>query len=86
MDIAIFIIILLGFIFVGLRESKKVKDDSSYLLANRKTGLFALVATLVMTEFNTSTLLGCGLYNRYMGSNASTGISHRAWILYFYCC
>ncbi|MBK6605093.1 MAG: hypothetical protein KBF99_20905 [Leptospiraceae bacterium] len=58
MDIAIFIIILLGFIFVGLRESKKVKDDSSYLLANRKTGLFALVATLVMTEFNTSTLLG----------------------------
>ncbi len=58
MEIAIFIIILLCFIFVGLRESKKVKDDSSYLLANRKTGLFALVATLVMTEFNTSTLLG----------------------------
>ena len=58
MDIVIFIIVLLGFIYVGLRETKKVKDDNSYLLANRKTGLFALVATLVMTEFNTSTLLG----------------------------
>lgn len=58
MEIVIFITILIGFIFIGYKESKYVKDDSSYLLANRKTGLFALVATLVMTEINTSTLLG----------------------------
>lgn len=58
MELTIFIFCILAFVFVGIRESKKVKDDSSYLLANRKTGLFALVATLVMTEFNTSTLLG----------------------------
>lgn len=68
MELTIFILILLGFIFVGLRESKKVSDDSSYLLANRKTGLFALVATLVMTEFNTSTLLG------FSSAGYSTGI------------
>lgn len=58
MELTIFIITLFAFIFVGIKESRKVKDDSSYLLANRKTGLFALIATLVMTEFNTSTLLG----------------------------
>ena len=39
MEITIFIVILLGFIYIGFRDSKKVKDDSSYLLANRKTGL-----------------------------------------------
>ena len=31
--------------------------DRAFLLADRAVGLFPLVATLVMTEFNTSTLL-----------------------------
>ncbi|MDE3036934.1 MAG: hypothetical protein KGJ21_00555 [Pseudomonadota bacterium] len=39
---------------IGLRRSQKSEE---YLLANRQVGLFALTATLVMTEFNTSTLL-----------------------------
>jgi Na+/proline symporter len=38
----------------GLRSSRQ---GDEYLLANRQVGLFALTATLVMTEFNTSTLL-----------------------------
>ncbi len=38
----------------GIRRCRQGED---YLLANRQVGLFALTATLVMTEFNTSTLL-----------------------------
>lgn len=38
----------------GLRSSRQ---SDEYLLANRQVGVFALTATLVMTEFNTSTLL-----------------------------
>ena len=34
-----------------------MKSEGSFLVADRSVGLFALVATLVMTEFNTSTLL-----------------------------
>lgn len=48
----------------------KVKTKSAYLLADRKTGLFALVATLVMTEFNPSTLIGfssVGFFAGYWG-------------------
>ena len=39
---------------VALTRSRQSEE---YLLANRQVGLFALVATLVMTELNTSTLL-----------------------------
>jgi len=42
---------------VGLYKSRSVKTEASYLLANRNTGLFALIATLVMTELNTGTLI-----------------------------
>lgn len=38
----------------GLRSAQRTEG---YLVANRSVGLGALVATLVMTEFNTSTLL-----------------------------
>ena len=39
-------------------DSQKIKTENTYLLADRKTKLFPLIATLVMTEFNPSTLLG----------------------------
>lgn len=39
------------------QKNKVVKSQNEYLLANRHTGLLPLVATLVMTEFNTGTLI-----------------------------
>lgn len=39
------------------QKNKVVKSQNEYLLANRHTGLFPLIATLVMTEFNTGTLI-----------------------------
>jgi Na+/proline symporter len=39
---------------------RRVQRDDAFLVADRAVGLFPLVATLVMTEFNTSTLLAFG--------------------------
>jgi Na+/proline symporter len=49
------ILVVLG--LVGHFNIRHVNTENQYLLAGRKTKLFALTATLVMTEFNTSTLI-----------------------------
>jgi Na+/proline symporter len=52
---------LLGFAAVfallAWTASRRARGDNAFLVADRSVGLFPLVATLVMTEFNTSTLL-----------------------------
>ena len=53
MDFAVFLVFLFCLLFLGMRA----KTTSSYWVADRKTSLFALTATLVMTEFNTATLI-----------------------------
>lgn len=54
LDIAGFLLVIAIITAVSLRRSSGTNE---YLMANRQVGLFALTATLVMTEFNTSTLL-----------------------------
>jgi Na+/proline symporter len=55
------IVDILGFagVFVLLvwTGSRRARGENEFLVADRSLGLFPLVATLVMTEFNTSTLL-----------------------------
>lgn len=46
--------LLIGF---GFYKTKMVKSESTYLFADRKTKWAALTATLVMTEFNSATLI-----------------------------
>ncbi|MCB1156386.1 MAG: hypothetical protein KDK45_02700, partial [Leptospiraceae bacterium] len=58
LDIFVFISMMLLLLYIGWRNVKKVNSETAYLLANRSTGLFSLTATLVMTEFNPSTLIG----------------------------
>lgn len=53
----VYSIALIAFGFVGHLKIRHVNTTNQYLLADRKTKLFALIATLVMTEFNTSTLI-----------------------------
>jgi Na+/proline symporter len=53
----IFVIFIIFIISLGWWHTRHVKTETSYLLAGRSTKLFPLVATLVMTEFNTATLL-----------------------------
>jgi solute:Na+ symporter, SSS family len=57
-DIIVFLLLLLTSITIGLYKAKAINTEKAYLLANRETKLFPLVATLVMTEFNPSTLIG----------------------------
>jgi len=45
------------FALLAWTASRRARGDSDFLVADRSLGLFPLVATLVMTEFNTSTLL-----------------------------
>ncbi len=51
----------IGFIgllaLIGWHAARATRREESFLVADRTVGLFPLVATLVMTEFNTSTLL-----------------------------
>lgn len=54
MFLILFVASMLAF---GIYHATKIRSNNQYLLANRQTGLFALTATLVMTEFNTTTLI-----------------------------
>lgn len=59
-----------GLFYVGIRKSETVQSQTSYLLADRKTGLLALTATLVMTEFNTATLISFSSLGYLVGTRA----------------
>ena len=54
LDLAGFALVIAALAWVGRRAASSAEG---YLVADRSVGLLPLVATLVMTEFNTSTLL-----------------------------
>ena len=54
LDLGGFALVIGLLLLVARRPASRVEE---YLVANRSLGLFPLVATLVMTEFNTSTLV-----------------------------
>ncbi len=56
-DLFIFVLSIFSLIVIGIYKTKKNVLESTYLVADRKISLFALVATLVMTEFNSATLI-----------------------------
>src|SRR5271169_1429898 len=56
-DLLSFCFILALLIGTGVYQSKSINSESSYLFAQRKTKWGALTATLVMTEFNSATLI-----------------------------
>ena len=60
------LIAIFGLLFIYSRKKSK-NSENSYLLANRSTKLFPLVATLVMTEFNPGTLLSFSAAGYYAG-------------------
>ena len=82
----VFFVCIVVLIFYGLWSSFKVHSESNYLLANRSVRLFSLVATLVMTEFNTATLLSfsaAGYYANFWALSLSfvflVGLLFYAW-------
>lgn len=67
-----FLLVIALFALSGIWQASKVKTKEAYLIANRHTGLFALVATLVMTELNTSTLISFSSAGFFAGDWALT--------------
>lgn len=67
-----FLLVIVLFAAGGMWQAGKVKTQDAYLIANRHTGLFALVATLVVTELNTSTLLSFSSAGFFAGDWALT--------------
>ncbi|NGX53314.1 MAG: putative symporter YidK [Chlamydiae bacterium] len=57
LDFILFSTLILLLVGVGVYKSKRIQSESAYLFADRKTKFIALTATLVMTEFNSATLI-----------------------------
>ncbi|MFZ0565348.1 MAG: hypothetical protein WAM28_04110 [Chlamydiales bacterium] len=56
-DLLIFSGLLVSWIGIGFYQPRKIHLESTYLFADRKIGWMSLTATLVMTEFNSATLI-----------------------------
>ncbi|MCD6220826.1 sodium:solute symporter family protein [bacterium] len=57
-DILIIILYIAGILIFGMFKAKEVKNIEDYLVAGRRATILPLIGTLVMTEFNTATLMG----------------------------
>lgn len=57
LDFFTFTLVIALLLGAGIYRSRRITSESSYFFAERKTGWMALLATLVMTEFNSATLL-----------------------------
>ncbi|MCM8772930.1 MAG: sodium:solute symporter family protein [Candidatus Omnitrophica bacterium] len=57
-DIFIVVLYTVGILIYGFYKAKEVKNTEDYLVAGRKATILPLIGTLVMTEFNTATLMG----------------------------
>ncbi|HZH71561.1 MAG TPA: sodium:solute symporter family protein [Mariniphaga sp.] len=66
-DLLIIIVYIIAVIVYGIWRSRNVKDSSGFLVAGRSLGLFILVATVVMTEFNTATMVGYSSFGYQAG-------------------
>ena len=62
-----FLAILTAVFVVSLRRSRRPQE---FLVADRNIGLGRLVATLVMTEFNTTTLMAFSAFGYRVGPMA----------------
>ncbi len=56
-DLVLFVSVLLLLLVMGVYRAKQTTSENGYLFAERKTKWGALTATLVMTEFNSATLI-----------------------------
>ena len=59
-----YIIIVTGY---GLFKARKVKNSEDFLVAGRSLGLFVLIGTIVMTEFNPATVIGISIFSYKAG-------------------
>jgi solute:Na+ symporter, SSS family len=79
-----FSVIIVGILIYTKFCRKKIDTGQSYFVSDRETHLFALVATLVMTELNTSTLVGfAGLGYKFGYSAISLSLVFLVGLLFY---
>lgn len=66
-DLWIVAVYIIAVILYGIYKSRNVKDSEDFLVAGRSLGLFTLIATVVMTEFNTATMVGYSSFGYQAG-------------------
>ncbi len=57
LDFLVIFLVLTILFLVGNHTANKTNNQAAYLVANRNIGLFPLMATLIMTEFNATTFV-----------------------------
>lgn len=67
LDLALVVFYFVVVVGYGIWRSFRVSDSAEFLVAGRKLGIFTLVATLVMTEFNTATMVGYSSFGYQAG-------------------
>lgn len=71
LDIAILALYLVAIVFLGLMKARQVHSSDDYLVAGRNLGFTVLTATLVMTELNTTTMVGYSAFGYTAGLYAT---------------
>lgn len=66
-DLIIIVSYILIIILYGIWKSRNIHDSAGFLVAGRSLGLFVLIATVVMTEFNTATMVGYSSFGYQAG-------------------
>lgn len=66
-DLSIVAVYIIAVIVYGIYRSRNVRDSQDFLVAGRSLGLFTLIATVVMTEFNTATMVGYSSFGYQSG-------------------
>ena len=67
-DLIIIVTYIVVVVAYGIWKSRNVTDNDGFLVAGRSLGIFTLVATIVMTEFNTATMVGYSSFGFRAGS------------------
>ena len=80
-DILIIVLYLIAVLSYGLWKARNVTTSDDFLVAGRTLGLFVLIGTLVMTEFNTATMIGFASYG-YTGGDDWAHFSHYPYLLH----
>lgn len=70
-DLFILILYMIIVVGIGLHQAGKVRSSDDYLVAGRNLGLLVLAGTLVMTEFNTTTMISYSAFGYTAGLYAT---------------
>ena len=70
-DLTILVLYMVFIVSVGLYKAGRVRESDDFLVAGRNLGFLVLTGTLVMTEFNTTTMISYSAFGYTAGLYAT---------------